>query len=125
MKKTLLIICCLLSLITYSKPKHQVHKHSSKPVIHHRHGPYKHHSQHRHNHHHRHNHYGSFISGAIVGGLVTSILTPSQPVIVTPSVTTIQQTKQVWVPGKWIITRDIHGNEIKTWQPGYYITVSL
>ena len=121
MKKTFLIICCLLCLTTYSKPKHHVHRHSSRPAVHHRHGPYKH----QHSHHHRHNHYGSFITGAVVGGLVTSILTPSQPVIVTIPVTTVQQTKQVWVPGKWIITRDIHGNEIKTWQPGYYITVPL
>ena len=121
MKKIFLTVCCvLLCLTSYSKPKHHVHRHSSRPVVHHRHGPYKHHHS-----HHRHNHYGSFITGAVVGGLVTSILTPSQHVIVTPPVTTVQQTKQVWVPGKWIITRDIHGNEIKTWQPGYYITVSL
>lgn len=124
MKKIFLTVCCiLLCLTSYSKPKHHVHRHSSRPVVHHRHGPYKHH--HSHHSHHRHNHYGSFITGAVVGGLVTSILTPSQPVIVTPPVTTVQQTKQVWVPGKWIITRDIYGNEIKTWQPGYYITVPL
>jgi hypothetical protein len=118
MKKTFLIICCLLCLTTYSKPKQHVHRHSPRPVVHHRHGPYKHHS------HHRHNHCGSFITGAVVGGLVTTLLTPSQPVVVTtPTPVIVQQPQQIWVPGKWIITYDNHGRQIKTWQPGYWTTV--
>lgn len=122
MKKIFLTVCCvLLCLTSYSKSKHHVHRHSLRPVVHHRHGPYKHHPHH---HLHRHNHCGSFITGAVVGGLVTSLLTPSQPVVITtPTPVVVQQPQQVWVPGKWIITYDNLGRQIKTWQPGYWTTV--
>ena len=110
MKKTFLIICCLLCLITYSKPKHHAHMHSSKPVIHHRHGPYRHHS------HHSHRAATGFLIGAAVGSIVSTALS------LTPIVQTVPvvQPTRVWVPGYWMPIQTPNGI-INNWVPGHWV----
>ena len=109
MKKICLFsICLLLSISVFAKPKMHISRHQCgpyKPAIHH-------------GHHHHHNHFASsFLIGAAVGGIVSSILTPA-PVVTTIPV--VQQT-QVWVPGYWSISYDNLGHKVKVWIPGYWM----
>ncbi len=55
--------------------------------------------------------------------VVTQPVVVQQPVVVSqPVATTVTQTQNVWVEGRYVDTIQANGSVLRTWSPGHYET---
>ncbi len=55
--------------------------------------------------------------------VVTQPVVVQQPVVVSqPVATTVSQTQNVWVEGRYVDTVQVNGSVVRTWSPGHYET---
>lgn len=119
MKILVFMFTLSLSLLCIGKPKHH------RPIVHH-HKPrvVHHHKPHVvHHHKHKHNIVGPFIGGVIGGYILSDILKPTPPVVVSPTPIVVQQPVMIWKPGHYENRVQPNGVILRVWVPGQYIQV--
>ena len=114
MKILVFMLALSLSLICIGKPKHH------KPHVTHHHKPHVTHHKHKHKHNHK---IGPFIGGVIGGYILSDILKPTPPVVVSPTPIVVQQPVMIWKPGHYEDRVQPNGVILRVWVPGQYVQV--